>query len=96
MIKQKVLDNIIFEWNEEKNNNILKERWVCFEDIVLAFWENKILNIVKNPSSNFENQFCLIVEISNYIYLVPFIKTEEKFLLKTIFPSRKYNKIYLK
>ncbi len=96
MIKQKILDNIIFEWNEEKNNIILKERWVCFEDIIFAFWENKILDIIKNPSSNFENQFCLIVDISNYVYLVPFLKTKEKIFLKTIYPSRKHNKLYSK
>jgi len=37
-----------------------------------------------------------VVEIDEYVYLVPFVEDEEKCFLKTIFPSRKMTKKYLK
>ena len=87
-------EDFIFDWNDEKNNILQEERNVCFEDVVLAFNENRILDILKNPSKNFQDQFSLVVKISNYVYLVPFVKNWTTFFLKTIYPSRKYNKIF--
>jgi hypothetical protein len=51
--------------------------------------------VIENPSKNHKNQFCYVIEISDYIYLVPFVKTKNNnYFLKTIYPSRKYKKIY--
>ena len=36
-----------------------------------------------------------VVAINNYAYIVPFIDGENERFLKTIFPSRKYTKLYL-
>jgi len=38
----------------------------------------------------------LVVEINNYAYLVPFVETDEEIFLKTIIPSRKATKKYLR
>jgi hypothetical protein len=37
-----------------------------------------------------------IVNMEDYAYLIPFIETEEEVFLKTIIPSRKATKKYLK
>jgi len=37
-----------------------------------------------------------IVEIRNYVYIVPFAEDKEKYFLKTIYPSREATKKYLK
>jgi hypothetical protein len=37
-----------------------------------------------------------VVQVDNYIYLVPFIETESDIFLKTIIPSRKATRKYLK
>ena len=37
----------------------------------------------------------IIDTIENYIYLVPYIENENEIFLKTIYPSRKFTKIYL-
>lgn len=84
-----------FEWNDAKNTLLKEQRNVCFEDVLFAVEGNKILDIVKNSSENHATQYCLIVEISGYAYVVPFVKNGEKFFLKTIFPSRKETKKYL-
>jgi len=36
-----------------------------------------------------------VIDISDYIYLVPFVETETEFFLKTIIPSRKATRDYL-
>jgi hypothetical protein len=42
-----------------------------------------------------ENQRSFVIDIDDYIYLVPYIENEEEIYLKTIYPSRKFTKIYL-
>ena len=36
-----------------------------------------------------------VIEIESYVYLVPFVETEDEVFLKTIIPSRKATKTYL-
>ncbi len=42
-----------------------------------------------------DNQKLFVININNYVYLVPFVEDEEKVFLKTIIPSRKATKKYL-
>lgn len=90
------MDNFEFQWNNEKNILLIKERNVCFEDIVTCVENDKLLDIIKNPSQGREDQMCLIVDISNYAYVVPFVKNGNIFFLKTIYKSRKQTKKYLR
>ena len=83
-------------WNPEKNEILKQKRGIGFEDIVVAILENRILDVVRHPQKNRSSQKYLIVEINEYAYVVPFVETEEERFFKTIFPSRKYTKIYLK
>lgn len=87
---------MLFDWNDEKNTLLKESRNICFEDVVTSIHENKLLDIVKNSSANHQSQYCLIVEIMNYVYIVPFVKQGETFFLKTIYPSRKETKKYIK
>ena len=83
-----------FNWSSEKNKKLIKERNVSFE-ICLVKIENKdILDILDN--TNYPNQKIFVLEIDNYVYLVPFIENKDEIFLKTIIPSRKFTKKYLK
>lgn len=44
----------------------------------------------------YPNQKVLIVKMNNYAYAVPFVEEGEVWFLKTIIPSRKETKKYLK
>lgn len=77
------------EWDEDKNKQLQIERNLSFEAVVIAIEQGKLLDIVPNPSSNHAHQNVLVVEIDNYLVLVPFIEDEEKIFLKTAFRSRK-------
>ncbi|MEA3456481.1 MAG: toxin [Campylobacterota bacterium] len=90
------MEKLEFDWNDEKNKLLKDQRSVCFEDVVTTMQDNRLLDIVKNSSINHPNQYCLIINILDYAYVVPFIRNESIFFLKTIYKSRKETKKYLK
>ena len=80
-------------WEEDKNNKLLSERNISFDEISEIILQEKYLDILENP--NREDQMIFIVRLNDYIYVVPFIIDEnENIILKTAYPSRKYNKLY--
>jgi len=86
-----------YDWDEEKNKLLKKERHISFEEAIIAIDENKIFDIVVHHNqARYPHQKVYIIEINNYVYLVPFVEDMEKYFLKTIIPSRKMTKKYLK
>lgn len=87
---------MIFDWNEQKNQLLKQERNICFEQVVIAIDEGTILDVLEHPDQEkYKNQYLIIVEIDSYAYVVPSVIEDDYWFLKTIFPSRKYTKIYL-
>lgn len=85
-----------FDWDQEKNNRLKAERDVSFEDVVIAIAEGKLLDIIDNPNQKkYPSQKVYIVNIEEYVYIVPFVEDKVKYFLKTVFPSRKMTKKYL-
>jgi uncharacterized DUF497 family protein len=86
-----------FNWNDEKNNKLKKERGVSFEEIVLAISEDRIVDILLHPNEKkYSKQMLYLINYNNYIYVVPFVIDSKKneIFLKTIFPSRSYTRKY--
>ena len=84
-------------WDIAKNNRLKEERKISFEDVVFSIEQGKILDIIQHPNKErYPRQNMLIVEINNYAYLVPFIESSNEIFLKTIIPSRKATKKYLR
>ena len=80
-------------WDDDKNNKLIAERNISFNEISEIILNEEYLNILENP--NREDQMIFIVCLNNYIYVVPFIIDKlENIILKTAYPSRKFNKIY--
>jgi hypothetical protein len=85
-----------FKWNQDKNEQLKNSRGISFEDVLFYIQNGNLLKTIKHPNpTNYENQKVFIVNINNYAYAVPFVETDEEIFLKTIFPSRKYSKIFL-
>ena len=84
-----------FNWNNEKNEWLKKNRNIGFEDIVFLISEGSLLEIIKNPGPRYPNQYMFVVNFKNYVYLVPFVINDNEVFLKTIIPSRKATKKYL-
>ena len=86
-----------YDWNEEKNKILKKERKVTFEIILSYLYEGKILDRIKHHNQEkYPNQSIFIVEHQNYAYLVPFVEDDDKIFLKTIIPSREATRKYLR
>jgi len=86
-----------FAWSSEKNQRLMQERKISFEEIIFYIEKGQLLDIVvhHNPGK-YPGQRIFIVEINDYAYLVPFIETEEEIILKTVIPSRKATEKYLR
>jgi hypothetical protein len=84
-----------FAWSPEKNAQLLAERQLCFEAVVVAIEAGDLLDVQEHPNQQrYPGQRILVVRIKGYIHLVPMIETEEHLFLKTIIPSRKANSLY--
>jgi len=85
-----------FDWIEEKNIKLKRDRNISFEIIVSQIELGFLIDIIENPNqTKYNNQNLLVVEYEDYVYLVPFVEDDEKVFLKTIIPSRKATKKYL-
>ncbi len=83
-------------WNEEKNELLKRERGVGFEEVLIAMDNRNLLDVLKHSDpKKYPNQRIFVVNIGQYVYLVPFVETDKEIFLKTIIPSRKATKIYL-
>lgn len=85
-----------FRWNIEKNSQLQTERGVGFEAAVIAIAEGKVLDVIEHPNQQkYPSQRIFIIEIDEYVYLVPFVESSEEIFFKTMFPSRTMKKKYL-
>ncbi len=83
-------------WNYEKNDLLKYQRSISFEDVVFHILSGDILETIEHPNQEcYPGQQIHVIGIENYVYLVPFVETEEEVFLKTIIPSRKATKKYL-
>ena len=87
----------VFRWAVEKNEMLKEARGVSFGSIVVAIELGGLLDILDHPNkTRYPNQRVLVVSFDGYVYLVPFVEEAEHFFLKTVIPSRKATRDYLK
>jgi len=80
-------------WDEAKNKKLKESRGVSFEDVAQIILDKKYLAVLENPVH--PEQMIFIVRYKSYTYVVPFIiDTDNNIVLKTVFPSRKFHKLY--
>jgi len=86
-----------FDWDPDKNVWLLEHRQIRFEDVLPILEGKEALATIPHPNKKkFPNQKVYVIELRNYVYVIPFVEDEEKIFLKTIYPSRKANRIYKK
>ena len=83
-------------WDSDKNDQLHRERGVCFEDVLLSLDQGSLLDRLEHPNQEkYPGQQIMVVAIGEYAYLVPYVETEDYLFLKTVIPSRKATKKYL-
>jgi uncharacterized DUF497 family protein len=87
----------VFRWDNEKNEWLIKHRGVCFEQVVLLLEGQEVLDVLDHPNQKrYRGQKIAVVSIDNYAYLVPYVQEGNDIFLKTIIPSRKATREYLR
>jgi uncharacterized DUF497 family protein len=86
-----------FNWDNAKNLVLKKERGISFEEIVIAIEAGNTVDVLEHPNKNrYPDQILILVNVRDYIYVVPAIADSNGFFMKTIFPSRKFTNQYLR
>ena len=82
-------------WDHLKNEHLKSQRCVSFEDVVFHILAGDVLETIDHPNQQrYPGQQIHVIAIEDYVYLVPFVESDEEVFLKTIIPSRKVTKKY--
>jgi uncharacterized DUF497 family protein len=85
------------DWNPIKNAELKLRHGFGFEDVLVAISEGGLLDERYHPNQvRYAHQRQWIVRIGNYVWVVAFVQNGEAIFLKTMFPSRKDTRDYLR
>ena len=88
---------IYYLWSTEKNLLLKAERGISFEQVVMHIDRGDVLDVIAHPNPDrYRNQKIIVVNINDYAYAVPYVEQGEERFLKTIIPSRKLTRRYLR
>lgn len=86
-----------FVWNDSKNAWLIAERGISFDEIVYYIMNDHLVDVIPHENQEkYPGQRIFVVNCEGYIHLVPFNESGKEIQLKTIIPSRKATKKYLK
>lgn len=92
-----MMEDVEYEFNAEKNAVLTGQRGISFEEIIYYISNGYLLDTIQHHNvEKYADQKFYVVDVEGYVYLVPFVRQRDKIFLKTIFPSRKHTKQYLK
>lgn len=77
-------------WSQLKSERLKRTRGVSFEEIISA----ELVSAKRHPKR--EGQNILLFKFKGYIWIVPYVDEKNYIFLKTLYPSRKYTKLYRK
>ena len=75
-------------WNELKSERLKRTRGISFEEIL----KERFVGFRLHPHR--ENQIYMLFARKGVIWVVPFVQSEKGVFLKTLFPDRKFTKLY--
>jgi len=80
-------------WDPDKNLWLNEHRGISLDEIASCILCRKYKAMLENPSR--DGQMIFIIDYKEYIHVVPFVIDENNnIVLKTAFPSRRYQKLY--
>jgi len=75
-------------WNPIKDYLLMLTRGLGFKEVL----KGRFVKITQHPKR--ESQKILFIWHKDYIWLVPHVRQGDDMFLKTLYPSRKYTKLY--
>ena len=75
-------------WNSTKNQQLITERGISFEDIVFYIQQGALLDDIEHPNSGrYPNQRVFVINVDGYVHLVPYVENRKEIFLKTVIPD---------
>lgn len=88
---------VVFDWDSAKDAWLKETRGLSFQHVLFHIDRGDLLDVRMHPNvEKYPNQQILILRMGDYVYVVPFVREGDKLFLKTIIPSRKETRRYLK
>ena len=85
-----------FNWNAQKNQQLIRERDKSFEEVIFHMQTGGLLDDIAHPNKEvYPHQRVFVVNVQGYVWLVPYVESEQEIFLKTLIPSRKFTRDYL-
>ncbi|WP_163370281.1 toxin [Endozoicomonas acroporae] len=85
-----------FNWNAEKNQQLIDQRGKSFEEIIFHIQNGDLLDDIAHPNAvDYPHQRVFVVSVLGYAWLVPYVENEKEVFLKTLIPIRKFTRDYL-
>jgi uncharacterized DUF497 family protein len=83
----------IITWDPKKNEHLKKQRGISFDEVLFHVSAGDVLEIFEHPNQErYPGQKIYAIALEEYVYLVPFVESDDEIFLKTIIPSRKATK----
>lgn len=76
-------------WNPVKSARLKRIRGVSFEELII---DGRFLDYIESPHR--PGQWIFLLKYRGYVWAVPFVVEGKEIFLKTLYQSRKFNKIY--
>ena len=87
----------LFDWDDEKNEWLRENRGIAFEDVIYHVTRGDLLDTIEHPNQNrYPGQRIFVVNVDGYVFLVPFVEDDDTIFLKTIIPSRRMTRQYIR
>jgi hypothetical protein len=84
-------------WDEEKDRWLKENRGIGFDRVAAKIVQLDYIALVEHWNRvRYPHQWVFVLEIDGYAYYVPFIETDDEVFLKTVIPSRRAKKHYLR
>ena len=75
-------------WNLLKSERLKRTRGASFEELI----QSRLIAAKGHPKKLHQNM--LLFEHRGYVWVVPYVENGDEVFLKTLYPSRKYTKLY--
>ena len=86
-----------FRWSAGKNAELKRIRGISFDEVTFHIAHGGLLDILEHPNQQkYPGQRLFVVQVGDYAHVVPFVETETEYFLKTIIPSRKAARKYVR
>ena len=84
-----------FALSSAKNEQLMAERDLCFEAVVVAIEAGELLDVLEHPNqARYPGQRILVVRLNGYVHLVSYAESDDHLFLKMIIPSRRAQRLY--